>query len=227
MKSQPDSEVEYILRNFDLRRDEIAEIEGLRSLFRRTSQTMPFTNIDAAALSDTLQQAQYTMTIIQAHEKTFFDGRTPEKREAMIVTAILGENSMNVDSYTNDSFYKNLEQLHRYIRTDISDIGMQVSVLMEAESILDVCMMDHEWFCLHVAALNKIRDYRAGFLYLTPEDREEAADNASHLLSQFSKGASHLSRHTCEEIVKIQACLKGLKNGQPTAEIIAFPGPRQ
>ncbi len=227
MENNRDSEVEFILRNFDLRRDEHVEIEGLRSLFRRVSQTIPFTNASLSSLSDTLQQAQYTMTLIQAHEKPFFGWKTPEKREAMIVTALLGEHSMNAESYTNDAYYRNLEPLARYIRHDISDIGLQVSVLLEAESIMDVPVLEHESFCLHIAALNKMREYKVCFSHLSAEQRKDAGENTRYLISQFSRGASEFSAYTCREVEKVQDWLRGSEKPAPSAEIIAFRGPKR
>lgn len=218
-----DPEERFILKNFELQRDERPEIEGLRAAFRSAARKAPFTDKMESVMRD-VTPAKRRLIYIQAHEKFFFDQKKGYNRNSMIVVALMGEYAMEPLRSDNDYIYTNLRKsFNRHTPVNISRIGGAVSTLLAVGVSPFAENTREEIFCAHIQALEKAETIKKNFDRFPLEFHEKQLSLVYPSWESFLDRETYLGRHLQH---KIDVLVQKTQAKYPSSEIIAFPAPK-
>lgn len=217
-----DPEERFILKNFNLQREDRPEIEGLRAAFRYAAWKAPFTD-RLGAIAEDIPTAARRLGFIQAHEKHFFESHSAYDRIPMIVTALMGGYADEVGNRGYEFVYSNLRQAFtQRTQEKTNRIGEGAAMLAEVGAALSENPRE-EVFCAHLLALESIELLKENFDVFHQEVLRNYPEHVFPAWKSFADRETDLGRNLQTEIADLDHRIR-LKCSP--SKIIAFPGPK-
>lgn len=218
-----DPEERFILKNFELQRDERPEIEGLRAAFRHAARRAPFTDKMGSMIRE-LAVAKMRLDYLQAHEKFFFDQKAQYSRTPMVIAALMGDDGGERTRADNEYVYSSLRRAFSPgMPETVNQLAIAANILAEVGTSPFCENSREEIFCAHIQALENAEIVKNNFDRFPPDFHEKQLSLTYPSWESFLDRGTYIGQHLQR---KIDNLVRRTQAKFPPAEVVAFPAPK-